>query len=84
MIRRLARSRRRIGGIRLSKGKAGIRERPPAPTPVEFAPRFRRAIETVCAEKLATAGFYEERLRGLLADSQLAGAHADAIDESLN
>jgi len=51
---------------------------------VEFAPRFRRAIETVCAEKLATAGFYEERLRGLLADSQLAGAHADAIDESLN
>jgi hypothetical protein len=43
----------------------------------------RRAIETVCARKPATVGLYEEKLRRLLSDSQLAAAHPDAIDESV-
>jgi hypothetical protein len=68
---------------RLAKGEAGIHEQPPVPTLAEFAPRFQRAIETVCADKPATVGLYEEKLRRLLADSQLAGAHLDAIDESV-
>jgi integrase len=69
--------------VRLAKGEAGIHEQPPAPTLAEFAPRFQREIETVCADKPATMGFYEEKLRRLLSDSQLAGAHLDAIDESV-
>ena len=69
--------------VRLAKGEAGINERQPAPTLAEFGPRFQRAIETVCADKPATVGFYEEKLRRLLADSQLAGARLDAIDEAV-
>lgn len=69
--------------IRLAKGEAGINERPPAPTLAEFGPRFRRAIETVCADKPATVEFYAEKLRRLLEDSQLASARLDAIDESV-
>jgi integrase len=69
--------------VRLAKGEAGIHEQPPAPTLAKFAPRFQREIETVCADKPATMGFYEEKLRRLLSDSQLAGAHLDAIDESV-
>jgi len=69
--------------VRLAKGEAGILERPPAPTLADFAPRFQRAIETVCADKPATVEFYEEKLRRLLADSQLAGARLDAIDEAV-
>jgi len=45
--------------VRRAKGEAGINERPPSPTVVEFAPRFQRAIETLCADKPATVGFYE-------------------------
>jgi len=32
-------------------------------TLVDFAPRLQRAIETVCADMLATVGFYQEKLR---------------------
>jgi len=38
---------------------------------------------TLCAEKPATVGFYQEKLRRLLEDSTLAGARLDAIDESV-
>ena len=51
------------------------------------APRLhrvrRRAIATVCADKPATVRFYDEKVRRLLADAQLAGARLDAIDESV-
>lgn len=68
---------------RLAKGEAGIHERPAAPTLAEFGPRFESAIVMLCADKPATVGFYQEKLRRLLADSALAGARLDAIDESL-
>lgn len=32
----------------LAKGEVGIKEKPPSPTLVEFAPRFTAAIETLC------------------------------------
>jgi integrase len=66
---------------RLVEGRLGIEERPPAPTLKEFAPRFEAAIVTLCAEKPATVGFYQEKLRRLMADRKLAGVRLDAIDE---
>jgi hypothetical protein len=69
--------------VRLAKGEAGIHQRSLAPTLKEFAPRFEAEIETVCADKPATVGFYQEKLRRLLEDSSLAGARLDAIDEAL-
>jgi len=69
--------------VRLAKGEAGIVERPPAPTLADFAPRFESAIVTLCAEKPATVGFYQEKLRRLLADRQLSGARLNTIDEAV-
>lgn len=69
--------------LRLAKGEAGIEERLPAPTLADFAPRFESAIQTLCAEKPATVSFYQEKLRRLLADRQLAGARLNAIDEAV-
>lgn len=69
--------------VRLAKGEAGIIERPPAPTLKEFAPRFEAAILTVCAEKPATVGFYQEKMRRLLADRKLAAIRLNAIDEAV-
>jgi len=69
--------------VRLARGEAGIRERPPAPTLKEFSPRFNSAIVTLCAEKPATVRFYQEKLRRLLADRQLCGARLNAIDEAV-
>src|SRR5262245_57923336 len=66
--------------VRLAKGEVGIVERPPAPTLKEFSPRFEKAIITLCADKPATVGFYQEKLRRLLADGQLAALRLDAID----
>jgi len=68
---------------RLAKGEAGIEESKPMPTLKEFAPRFEAEIETVCADKPATVGFYKEKLRRLLEDSTLAGARLDAIDKAM-
>src|ERR1700674_2040885 len=56
----------------LAKGEVGIRERKVIPTLKEFAVRFEQTIETVCAEKPATVGFYKAKTRYLLADSLLA------------
>ncbi|MGA2184762.1 MAG: site-specific integrase [Bryobacteraceae bacterium] len=69
--------------VRLAKGEAGIHERPPAPTLAEFGPRFEAAIKTLCADKPATVTFYAEKLRRLLADSQLPDVRLDAIDEAV-
>jgi integrase len=69
--------------VRLAKGEAGINERPPAPTLAEFGPRFERAIVTLCADKPATVGFYQEKLRRLMTDKKLSGARLDAIDEAV-
>ena len=68
--------------IRLAKGEAGIIKRPPSPTLKEFAPRFEAAIVTLCAEKPATVGFYQEKMRRLLEDRKLAGVRLNAIDEA--
>jgi integrase len=68
---------------RLAKCEAGIEESKPMPTLKEFAPRFAAEIETVCADKPATVGFYKEKLRRLLEDSTLAGARLDAIDKAM-
>ena len=69
--------------VRLAKGEAGIRERPPVPTLAEFGPRFESAIVTLCAEKPATVSFYKEKLRRLQSDHQLSNARLDAIDEGV-
>ena len=55
----------------------------PAPTLAEFGPRFEKAIVTLCADKPATVGFYQEKLRRLLEDPHLAGARLNAIDEAM-
>jgi hypothetical protein len=69
--------------VRLAKGEAGIKERGTVPTLAEFAPRFERAIETVCADKPATVSFYKEKLRRLLDDSPLSSARLDQIEEGV-
>jgi integrase len=69
--------------LRLARGEAGIRERPPAPTLQEFSPRFESAIVTLCAEKPATVKFYRAEMRRLLADRELSAARLDAIDEGM-
>lgn len=66
----------------LAKGEIGIKDRKPAPTLKEFAPRFERAIEMQCAEKPNTIGFYKAKLSALLANEQLASNRIDAIDEA--
>jgi integrase len=68
--------------LRLANGDAGIQERGTVPTLAEFAPRFEAEIETVCADKPATVGFYKEKLRRLLEDSKLANARLDAIEKA--
>jgi integrase len=67
----------------LAKGEVGIKEKPKSPTLAEFAPRFESAIVTLCADKPATVGFYQEKLRRLLEDREIAGARLDAIDERI-
>ncbi len=68
---------------RLAKGEVGIKEKPRCPTLSEFAPKFTAAIETLCAEKPATVGFYKEKLRRLLEDKKLPGLRLDDIDEAV-
>ncbi|MGA3239475.1 MAG: hypothetical protein ABSG03_24630 [Bryobacteraceae bacterium] len=69
--------------VRLAKGEAGINERSAAPTLAEFGPRFESAIVTLCSDKPATVGFYQEKLRRLLADQTLSGTRLNAIDEAI-
>jgi len=68
---------------RLAKGEVGIKQKPKSPTLAEFAPKFTAAIETICAEKMATVNFYKEKLRRLLADQKLSSLRLDAIDEAV-
>jgi len=46
----------------------------------EFAPRFSKAIETLCKDKPATVTLYKEKLRRLLG-SPLTSRRLDEIDE---
>jgi integrase len=66
---------------KLAMGEVGIREKKPVPTLKEFAPRFREAIETQCAEKPRTVDFYKRKLKALLANEKLAGAKLDCVEE---
>jgi integrase len=66
----------------LAKGEVGLRERKPVPRLKEFAPRFREAIETQCAERPSTVEFYKRKLAALLAHQALAGSKLDQIDEA--
>jgi integrase len=66
---------------KLAMGEVGIREKKPVPTLKEFAPRFREAIETQCAEKPRTVDFYKRKLKALLANERLASAKLDSIEE---
>ena len=68
--------------VRLAKGEVGIHEKAIAPTLAEFALRFEKEIETVCADKPATVKFYLEKLRRLLEDKALSSARLDQIDEA--
>jgi integrase len=67
----------------LAKGEVGIRDKKPVPTLRDFAPRFREAIETRCAEKPRTVSFYKEKLTRLLEYEPLSSTKLDAIDEAL-
>jgi hypothetical protein len=69
--------------LRLARGEAGIHERPPAPTLVDFTPRFESAIQMLCAEKPAAVDFYRKQMKRLVADRQLASARLDTIDEAV-
>src|SRR5215475_9660507 len=66
----------------LAKGEVGIRDKKPVPTLAGFAPKFMEAVETQCADKPATIGFYRNKLKCLLA-STLAGLRLDRIDEAV-
>jgi integrase len=67
----------------LAKGEVGILDKPAVPTLKEFAPRFEKAIQTLCKDKPATINFYKERMRRLLDYAPLAGARLDLIDEEV-
>jgi integrase len=67
----------------LAKGEVGIIDRPEVPTLKEFAPRFEKAIATLCKDKPRTIAFYKERLKRLLEYAPLASAALDTIDEQM-
>jgi integrase len=48
-----------------------------------FAPRFTEAIDTQCADKPATVGFYKEKLGNLLDYKPFPRAKLDEIDEAM-
>ena len=64
----------------LAKGEVGIKEKKPTPTLAEFAPKFTAAIETTCAEKPATVGFYKSKLKVLVA--KLGDKRLEDIEEA--
>jgi integrase len=66
----------------LAKGEVGIRDRKPAPTLKQFAPRFEQAIAVQCAEKPRTIEFYRAKLHTLLADNVLASTPIGLLDEA--
>jgi integrase len=68
--------------VRLAKGEVGIGERPAAPVFKEFAPRFTKAIETLCANKPQTVTFYKRKLGALLKYEPIASTPLDGIDEA--
>lgn len=81
--KRVAEQMEAAAKTQLAKGEVGIQERKKAPILAEFAPKFESAIETLCADKPDTIGFYKEKLRRLVADKALASLRLDAIDEAV-
>lgn len=70
--------------VELARGKAGLAiPTGKTPTMLEFADRFRRTIETECADKPNTIAFYHARLRYLLADEILANCPLDEINQGI-
>ena len=67
----------------LAKGEVGLEEKKHVPTLKAFGPQFTSAIETRCANKPATVGFYKDKLKQLLGFNKLASARLDRIDEEL-
>jgi integrase len=67
----------------LAKGEVGLEEKKHVPTLKAFGPQFTSAIETRCANKPATVGFYRDKLKQLLEFSKLASTRLDRIDEEL-
>jgi len=67
----------------LAKGEVGIVKRAAAPTLAAFAPRFEQAIETQCAEKPKTVGFYKAKLRQLLKHKPFADSKLNEIEEAM-
>lgn len=64
----------------LAKGEVGIREKRPAPTLADFAKRdFLPFVEANFAAKIATARFYRNGVKSLLADTRLSGLPLDKI-----
>jgi integrase len=68
---------------RLAEGRLDIGQRQEAPTLLEFAEVFERAIETQCADKPATVAFYKSKLAFVLKFEPIAAARLDQIDEAL-
>jgi integrase len=64
----------------LAKGEVGIKRKERAPKLAEFASRFTAAIETTCAEKPATVGFYKAKLKVLV--KHLGSRRLDEIEEA--
>ena len=79
----LARTMESARRTELAKGQVGLIDKPAVPTFKEFAPRFEKAIQTLCKDKPKTIDFYAERMRRLLDFPALASARLDAIDEQL-
>ncbi|HEY6291806.1 MAG TPA: site-specific integrase [Terriglobia bacterium] len=67
----------------LAKGEVGIAELKPTPTFSEFAKQFRQSVETQCAAKPLTVGFYLSKLARLLEFTPLAQARLNVIDEAM-
>ncbi len=67
----------------LAKGEAGIKDHAKTPTVAGFAPRFEKAIETLCGDKPQTVRFYKAKLRLLLTYEPLRACRLDRADEAL-
>jgi integrase len=80
---RVARQIEAAHRTRLAKGEVGIEERPQAPTPKDFAQRFREEVRTRNAAHPLTVTFYESKLDRLLSYPRLAKARLDQITEDL-
>ena len=63
----------------LAKGEAGIKDHAKTPTVAGVAPRFEKAIETLCGDKPQTVRFYKSKLRLMLTYEPLRGCWLDRV-----